>query len=116
MPASLRRSEADTPEAASDVFRAIADPTRRAILDRLATGPATVNTLAANFAQTRPGISKHLRVLRDCGVVTETKTGRERHYRLKPAALQPVDTWLLRYRALWPTQLNALKAYLETDQ
>jgi len=99
-----------------DVFRAIADPTRRAILDRLSEGPATVNALAAHFTQTRPGISKHLRVLRECGVVAETKTGRERHYRLKAAALQPVDTWLLRYRAIWSTQLNALKAYLESEK
>jgi len=116
MPAALRHIETETRDEDIDVFRAIADPTRRAILDRLWVGPSTVNALAANFAQTRPGISKHLRVLRQCGVVTETKSGRERHYRLKPAALQPVDTWLLRYRGLWPKQLDALKAYLETDQ
>jgi DNA-binding transcriptional ArsR family regulator len=115
MPAARRQAESDTSEEI-DVFRAIADPTRRAILDRLTAGPATVNALAANFAQTRPGISKHLRVLRECGVVSETKSGRERHYRLTPSALQPVDTWLMRYRALWPVQLNALKAYLESEQ
>jgi DNA-binding transcriptional ArsR family regulator len=114
MPAALRQPDADEDDV--DIFRAIADPTRRAILDHLSAGPATVNALAANFAQTRPGISKHLRVLRECGVVAETKSGRERHYRLRPAALRPVDTWLMRYRALWSVQLNALKAYLESDQ
>ncbi len=116
MPAALRQTETAAPEETVDVFRAIADPTRRAILDRLSEGPATVNALAANFDQSRPGISKHLRVLRQCGVVSETKSGRERHYRLKAAALQPVDTWLLRYRGLWSIQLNALKTYLESDQ
>ena len=61
-----------------DIFRAIADPTRRAILDRLRAGPAPVNDLAADFEQTRPAISKHLRVLREAALVTEQKVGRER--------------------------------------
>ena len=66
----------------TDIFRAIADPTRRAILDRLRQGPAAVNVLAAEFSQSRPAISKHLRVLNDANVVSEHRAGRERIYRI----------------------------------
>ncbi|MBZ9683508.1 MULTISPECIES: ArsR/SmtB family transcription factor [unclassified Mesorhizobium] len=97
-----------------DIFRVISDPTRRAILDALRNGPLAVNTLANGFDQTRPGISKHLRVLREAGVVTETKHGRERRYQLTPSRLKPVDEWILTYRGFWQTQLGALKHYLET--
>jgi DNA-binding transcriptional ArsR family regulator len=113
MPAALRKSE-PTETDTDAVFRAIADPTRRAILDVLRTTPSHVNALAARFDQTRPGISKHLRVLREAGIVTETKTGRERLYRLKPSRLEPVDRWILTYRGFWQTQLDALKLYMET--
>ncbi|MFO1183217.1 MAG: metalloregulator ArsR/SmtB family transcription factor [Bauldia sp.] len=101
------------PAANADVFRAIADPTRRAILDRLAAGPAPVNRLAADFTQSRPSISKHLRVLLDARVVSEARQGRERIYRIEPSALRAVDTWIGAYRALWQTKLNRLKDYLE---
>ena len=74
------------------VFRAIADPTRRAILDRLRQGPAPVNELASAFSQSRPAISKHLRILRELRVVSEQKLGRERLYRLEPAELKDVPT------------------------
>jgi DNA-binding transcriptional ArsR family regulator len=99
--------------ASADVFRAIADPTRRAILARLRTGPAPVNTLAAAFAQSRPSISKHLRVLNQAGVVSEERAGRERIYRIEPAALRKVDRWIEDYRGLWQDNLNRLKSYLE---
>ena len=102
-------------QAHADVFRAIADPTRRAILDRLRAGPAPVNALAEDFAQTRPAISKHLRILRESGLVTETRHGRERLYELKPAKLQPVDHWILTYRRFWAGHLNALKAFVEEN-
>jgi DNA-binding transcriptional ArsR family regulator len=99
--------------AGSDVFRAIADPTRRAILARLRQGPAPVNTLAAEFAQSRPAISKHLRVLHHAKVVSEHRSGRERIYRIEPATLRAVDDWIGDYRNLWQDNLNRLKAYLE---
>lgn len=99
--------------AATDVYRAVADPTRRAILDRLRAGPAPVNDLAADFQQTRPAISKHLRVLRGAQLVSEQKVGRERFYRLEPAALQRVAGWLEGYRSFWQANLNRLKRYLE---
>jgi DNA-binding transcriptional ArsR family regulator len=96
-----------------DVFRVIADPTRRAILDRLRAGPAPVNELAADFAQSRPAISKHLRVLRDSRLVTEERAGRERLYALRPAPLQKAMAWLEGYRAFWQHSLSSLKRYLE---
>jgi DNA-binding transcriptional ArsR family regulator len=101
------------PAANTDVFRAIADPTRRAILARLRQGPAPVNTLAAEFSQSRPAISKHLRVLNEAHVVSEQRSGRERIYRIEPATLQQVDDWIGGYRGLWQDNLNRLKTYLE---
>ena len=97
----------------ADVYRAIADPTRRAILDRLRVGPAPVNTLAADFLQSRPAISKHLRVLRYARLVRERRDGRERRYHLTPAPLKQVAGWMEGYRAFWQTSLSNLKRHLE---
>ena len=97
------------------VFRAIADPTRRAILDRLRGGPAPVNTLAGSFAQSRPAISKHLRVLREAMLVTEERAGRERVYRLSPRPLQTVAGWISEYRGFWLDGLDNLKRMLEAE-
>ncbi|MBZ9851759.1 metalloregulator ArsR/SmtB family transcription factor [Mesorhizobium sp. CA14] len=105
------------PQAEQDrsVFRAIADPTRRAILDRLRKGPAPVNELASAFAQSRPAISKHLRILRELNVVSERRQGRERVYQLEPAELKDVADWILPYRGFWQQSLGNLKSYLENE-
>jgi DNA-binding transcriptional ArsR family regulator len=100
-------------KAHADVFHAIADPTRRAILDRLRAGPAPVNALADEFEQTRPAVSKHLRVLRLARLVEEDKVGRERLYSLRPLALQPVVGWLEGYRSFWQVSLDRLKRHVE---
>lgn len=100
--------------ASSDVFRAVADPTRRAILDRLRGGAAHVNALAAEFEQSRPAISKHLKVLREARLVRETRMGRQRVYRLDPLPLQRVAGWVEGYRSFWTTSLDNLKRRLET--
>jgi DNA-binding transcriptional ArsR family regulator len=97
----------------ADVFRAIADPTRRAILDRLRAGPAAVNALAGDFAQSRPAISKHLRVLRQARLVEQTRSGREQIYELRPAALQQVAGWIEGYRSFWQVSFANLKRLLE---
>jgi DNA-binding transcriptional ArsR family regulator len=97
----------------NDVFRAIAEPTRRAILDRLRAGPAPVNALAADFEQSRPAISKHLRVLKAAKLVSEQRDGRERVYALEPMALQRVAGWIEGYRSFWQRSLNNLKRHLE---
>ncbi len=101
------------PASDSDVFRAIADPTRRAILDRLRAGPAPVNALAADFELSRPAVSKHLRTLRAARLVTEQRAGRQRLYELRPAPLQRVAGWVEGYRGFWQRSLDSLKRYLE---
>ncbi len=101
------------PAASADVFRAIADPTRRAILDRLRAGPTAVNALCADFTQSRPAISKHLRILRQSGLVNERRDGRERLYQLQPRELRHVADWLQGYRSFWTRNLAALKRHLE---
>jgi DNA-binding transcriptional ArsR family regulator len=100
-------------EIAADVFRAIADPTRRAILDRLRAGPANAGALAADFRSSRPAVSKHLRVLRNARLVVDTRVGRERLYAVDPVPLQQVAGWLEGYRVFWQTSLNRLKRNLE---
>jgi DNA-binding transcriptional ArsR family regulator len=96
-----------------DVFRAISDPTRRAILDRLRGGAAPVNVLASDFSSTRPAISKHLRVLKEARLVREQRVGRERLYQLDPVPLQRVAGWIEGYRAFWQLNLDSLKRHLE---
>jgi DNA-binding transcriptional ArsR family regulator len=96
-----------------DVFHAIADPTRRAILDRLRSGGVAVTELAAGFDMTRPAVSKHLRVLRDARLVREDREGRQRVYRLTPGPLQDLSQWVESYRSFWPVNLMSLKRHLE---
>jgi DNA-binding transcriptional ArsR family regulator len=98
-----------------DVYRAISDPTRRAILDRLRHGPAPVNSLASQFSQSRPAISKHLRVLRAAHLVRERRDGRERRYFLEPEPLRDIAQWLEEYRMFWLSSLNNLKRRLESE-
>jgi DNA-binding transcriptional ArsR family regulator len=100
----------------ADVFKAIADPTRRAILDRLRAGPSPVNVLAGDFHQSRPAISKHLRVLREARLVVEQRSGRERLYELRPEALRQVAGWVEGYRGFWQTSLANLKRKMEEER
>ena len=99
--------------ASVDVFHAVADPTRRAILDRLRSGGVAVTELAAGFDMTRPAVSKHLRVLRDARLVREDREGRQRVYRLTPGPLQDLSQWVESYRSFWPVNLMSLKRHLE---
>ena len=96
-----------------DVYHAIADPTRRAILDFLRTGPRQVNQVAAEFPMSRPAISKHLRVLRSSKLVKEKRQGRFRMYQLNPMPLRDLDRWLEEYRVSWQRNLRSLKNYVE---
>ena len=102
--------------ASNDVFHAVADPTRRAILDRLQAGGVAVAELAAGFAMSRPAVSKHLRVLRDARLVREDKEGRQRVYRLTPGPLRDVSAWIESYRSFWPANLMSLKRHLESGK
>lgn len=101
--------------AASDVFLAVADPTRRSILDRLRCGDAHVNELASGFRVSRPAISRHLRVLRKARLVRERKEGRLRIYQLEPDRIEQVAQWAEEYRQLWQQSLTNLKRRLEKE-
>ena len=96
-----------------DVFAAIASPARRALLDELATGPKAVRELAAGFSISRPAVSQHLRVLKEAALVKEERLGRERRYRLDPAPLRAVDSWLSHYQGFWQDRMAALNDVLE---
>jgi DNA-binding transcriptional ArsR family regulator len=100
-------------QASSDVFRAIADPTRRAILDRLRKGPANAGALAADFRSSRPAVSRHLRVLREARLVVDKRVGRERVYEVDTVPLEDVAGWIEGYRSFWQASLDQLKKHLE---
>lgn len=96
-----------------DVFFAVSDPTRRALLDRLRAGELAVGELAADFDVTRPAISKHLRLLREANLVREQRVGRRRLYSLTAAPLAEVAQWAEAYRMFWQVNLVALKRHVE---
>jgi DNA-binding transcriptional ArsR family regulator len=100
----------------STTFAALADPTRRAILARLALGETTVNELAKPFKMSGPAVSKHLKVLERAGLITRGREAQWRPCRLEPAALKGVDTWLEEYRRFWDERLDRLDAYLQELQ
>ena len=89
-------------------LRALADESRRTMLDALYSGPATVTELAALVPIARPGVSRHLRVLREAGLVEVRQHAQQRIYSLRPQPLAEIDDWLGRYRALWEQRLDAL--------
>ena len=101
-----------TPGAA---FSALADPTRRAVLDLLRSGTRPAGDIARAFTVSRPAISKHLSILRRAHLVEERREGRHRLYQLNPEPLREVDTWLEQYRQFWTASLNNLKAYVEAE-
>jgi len=96
----------------NDVFRALADPTRRHVLERLSKSPASVSTLAEPFDMALPSFVQHLRVLEDSGLVRSTKTGRVRTYELVPKRLKAAEHWLSKQRTLWERRLDQLDEYL----
>jgi DNA-binding transcriptional ArsR family regulator len=95
-----------------DVFQAIADPVRRDIIALLANEALTINTVAENFEISRPAISKHIRILNECGIVVISKKGRERYCEIQPKNLIPVSEWVEQYRKLWEGKLDSFENYL----
>jgi len=91
-----------------DVFQAIADPTRRAILTLLALHAMTPNALAEHFNSSRQAVSKHVQVLHECGLVKQEQSGREIHYQLNIQKMKEVDSWLAPFRKLWEDRFNQL--------
>jgi len=102
-------------QATSDVFTAIADPTRRKLLDRLGQGEHTVLSLANPFAMTLSAVSQHLSLLRALGLVSVRKAGRERYYRLNPRPLRKVSDWISQYERFWQQKLDALGHHLDRN-
>jgi len=96
-----------------DVFQAIADPNRRAILSLLARQRMTLNGVADNFRISRPAVSKHIRILKECGLVVVIPQGRERYVEAKFDKLNEVTDWVEQYRQLWETRFNRLDDLLE---
>src|SRR5262245_14372112 len=100
----------------SATFAALADPTRRAIIARLAMGETTVSELAKPFDMSGPAISKHLKVLEHAGLISRGREAQWRPCRIEPKALKVVDDWLDRYRQFWEERLDRLEEYLNTLQ
>jgi DNA-binding transcriptional ArsR family regulator len=96
------------------VFRALSDPTRRAVLERLTRGPAAVSELAQPYKMAFPSFVQHLGVLEDCGLVRSKKLGRVRTYSLVPQPLTAAEHWLSAQRAHWERRLDSLDNFLET--
>ena len=106
------RKVTNSPEAA---FSALADPTRRAVLDLLRAGTRPAGEIARAFPVSRPAISKHLRLLRHAHLVREKREGRHRLYELNPEPLKAVDSWLQQYRVFWQANLTNLKTFVEAE-
>jgi len=105
-----------TTDRLSATFAALADPTRRAILARLALGETTVTELAHPFAMSLPAVSKHLKVLEQAGLIARGRNAQWRPCRIAPDTLKDVDLWLERYRRLWDARLDRLDDYLHELQ
>jgi len=98
-----------------EIFGALADPTRRAMLDMLRLGSQPAGRIAQSFPVSRPAISKHLRVLRRAHLVSERRDGRHRLYSLNPEPIKSVDSWVEQYRVFWQSSLENLKAFVEAE-
>ena len=97
-----------------DIFQAIADPTRRAIITLLALQTMTPNAIADNFNTTRQSVSKHLRILTECDLVKQKQEGREIYYSLQIEKMKEIDKWIEQFRKIWETRFNQLDTVLAT--
>ncbi len=97
-----------------DIFQAIADPTRRAILTLIAIQALTPNAMAEKFDMSRQAVSKHIKVLQECELITPERSGREIYYHFNPQKIQEIDNWLAQLRKMWETQFNQLDKVLLT--
>lgn len=97
-----------------DVFQAIADPTRRAIITLISLQALTPNAIAAHFDTTRQAVSKHLRILTECELIIQEQKGREIYYQLEIKKMKEIDNWLEQFRKIWETKFNQLDDLLIT--
>lgn len=103
-------------ETRRDVFQAIADPNRRAIIQLIANQKLTLNGVADHFDISRPAISKHIKILTECGLITLNQQGRERYCEARLEKLSEVADWVSEYKKFWETKLDALEVYLDQLQ
>lgn len=103
-----------SPPPIDGIFRALADPTRRRVVERLNRSPASVSELAQPFEMALPSFIEHLKVLEGCGLVRSEKSGRTRTYQLAPEPLQLAENWLAEQRTLWERRLDQFDAYVMT--
>lgn len=99
-----------------DIFQAIADPTRRAIITLIAIHAMTPNAIAEHFDTTRQSISKHLRILTECELIKQEQKGREIYYQLEIDKMKAIDKWLEQFRKIWETRFNQLDNLLTTTK
>jgi DNA-binding transcriptional ArsR family regulator len=97
----------------TEIFRALADPTRRAVFERIAQREMSVSELKGHFAVSQPAISQHLAALKGAGLVRERRQGRFAYYRADPKGIVPLISWIERYRAFWPERIEKLKDVLK---
>jgi DNA-binding transcriptional ArsR family regulator len=103
-------------EARRDVFQAIADPTRRAIIGMIAEKPLNLITVAENFDMSRQAVTLHIKILTECGLITVKKQGRERYCEAKLDSLNEVSVWIEQYKKFWQSKLDSLENYLAEYQ
>lgn len=99
-----------------DVFQAISDPVRRDIIDLLSRNSLPVNAVAENFKISRPAVSKHLKILKECGIIEINKKGREQYCSVQPQSLVPAFLWMEHYKRQWGDKLDSFEQYLKKLQ
>lgn len=115
MPSATSTDERETDEVLDRVFRALGDPTRRSIITQLTQGEATMSEIASRFDMSLPGVSKHVSVLEDAGLVHRWRSGRTRRCMLRVERLLAADAWIRQGTEFWDDTLAALADYVETD-
>jgi DNA-binding transcriptional ArsR family regulator len=103
-------------EARRDVFQAIADPTRRQIIDLISNDLMNLNAIAEKFDMSRPAISQHIKILAECGIIEIEKKGRERYCKIQPRSLIPAFLWMEQHQKQWEEKLNSFESYLNKLQ
>lgn len=99
-------------ETRRDVYQALADPTRRQIIGLLAKAPMNLNAIGENFDLTRPAISNHIKILQECGIISISQIGRERHCTIQPDTLKEVSQWVNQFAKLWELRLDSFEQYV----
>ncbi|MBI1939239.1 MAG: helix-turn-helix transcriptional regulator [Ignavibacteriales bacterium] len=98
-----------------DIFQAIADPTRRAIIHLISSKPENLTSISENFDMSRQAVTLHIKILEECGLIAIKQHGRERYCELKPEKLKEVDEWISYYRTFWTKKFTSLKTFIDNE-